>query len=212
MSVFRRRIPHTRVRQLRELVWPSSGWHRSTRYLGHRVRRLPDTPYRIAAGVACGAAMSMTPFVGLHFVLSAMLAWGLRGNILASAFGTVVGNPWTFPLIFWWTYEVGNMMMGKFGAAELPGELTFSFLLNHPWRVFVPMLIGALPTGLVVWGVTFGLVHVAVAGYRKARRHRLERRRARHAGRAGGVEHPASGDVVPDSIPVGQGDGRDAAQ
>jgi hypothetical protein len=176
--VFRRRLPHRRIRHLREFLWPSSGWHRSTRYLAHRVRRLPDSPYRIAAGFACGAAMSVTPFVGFHFVLSALLSWAIRGNILASAFGTVIGNPWTFPLIFWWCYTLGNAMMGEFGVSELPGELTVSFLLHHPWRVFLPMLLGSIPTALVVWGIAFGLVHVAVSGYREARRRRLQRGRA----------------------------------
>lgn len=184
MSVFRRRRPHPRLRHFREFLWPSSGWHRSTRYLAHRVRRLPGTPYRIAAGFASGAAMSITPFIGFHFVLSALLAWALRGNILASAFGTVVGNPWTFPLIFWWTYKLGNAMMGEFGGGDLPGELTVSFLFHHPMRVLLPMLLGALPTAAAVWGIAFGLVYAAVVSYRAARQKRFERRRARLA--AGG--------------------------
>ncbi len=183
MSVFRRRSPHPRLRHLKEFLWPTSGWNRSTQYLAHRVRRLPGTPYRIAAGFASGAAMSMTPFIGFHFVLSALLAWGVRGNILASAFGTVIGNPWTFPLIFWWNYTLGNAMMGEFGGGqELPGELTISFLLHHPWRVLFPMMLGAVPTGLVAWGITYGLVYLAVVSYRRARQGRLERRRARLAG------------------------------
>jgi uncharacterized protein (DUF2062 family) len=178
--MFRRRFPRPRVRLLRELVWPSAGWHRSSRYLAHRVRRLPDTPYRIAAGFACGAAISITPFLGFHFVLSALLAWSLRANILASAFGTVVGNPWTFPLIFWWTYELGNAMMGEFGGrGELPEELTVSFLLHHPWRVLLPMFLGSVPTAIVVWVLSFWLVRMTVSGYRRARQHRLERIRAR---------------------------------
>jgi hypothetical protein len=36
-----------------------------------------------------------------HFVLSALLAYIARANIIASAIGTVVGNPWTFPFIWW---------------------------------------------------------------------------------------------------------------
>jgi len=89
----------------------------------------------------------------------------------------VVGNPWTFPLIFWWTYEGGNAMMGAFGGGELPGELTVSFLLHHPWRVLFPMFLGSVPTAIVVWAISFWLVRMAVRGYRRARRHRLERAR-----------------------------------
>lgn len=181
MSVFRRRVPHPRLRHVREVLWPSSGWRRSTRYLAHRVRRLPGTPYRIAAGFASGAAIAMTPFIGFHFVLGGLLAWVLRGNILASAIGTFVGNPWTFPLIFVWTYRLGNWMMGEFGQHQLPVELTLDFLLEHPWRILLPMAVGAVPTGAIVWGVAYGLVHLMIVSYRKARRARLAEYRQRVA-------------------------------
>jgi uncharacterized protein (DUF2062 family) len=157
---------------------------------------LPDTPYRIAAGVACGAAVSMTPFLGFHFVLAALLAWALRGNILASAFGTIVGNPWTFPLIFWWTHKLGNMLMGEFGQPELPEELTFTFLLHHPWRILFPMVVGSVPTALVVWGVTFALMHVTVSGYRKARQHRLSHRRLRQEEQKSAAREAAAREIA----------------
>ena len=38
--------------RIREAVLPRRGWRRGIEYLGHRVRRLPDTPHRIALGFA----------------------------------------------------------------------------------------------------------------------------------------------------------------
>ena len=193
MSIFRRRVPLRRLRYLREFLWPSSGWHRSTRYLAHRVRRLPGTPYRIAAGFASGAAIGMTPFLGCQFVLAGLLAWMLRGNILASALGTFVCNPWTFPLICVWTYRLGNWMMGELGHDDPPMQLTLGFLVEHPWRILLPMAVGAVPTGVVVWGITYGLVYLAVVSYRKARRTRLAayRERFEASRRSAGSERSA---------------------
>ena len=70
---------------------------RSGQYVTKRILRLTATPHAVAAGVAAGAFTSFTPFMGLHFLLAAVLAWMVRGNLLAPALGTFVGNPLTFP-------------------------------------------------------------------------------------------------------------------
>ena len=71
--MFQRRNKLSLVQMARNFLWPRIGWHRSTKYVMHRVSRLRGTPYALAAGFACGAAISFTPFVGLHFLLSACL-------------------------------------------------------------------------------------------------------------------------------------------
>ena len=53
-----------------------------------------------------------TPFVGFHFVLAAITAWIVRGNILASAIGTAAGNPWTFPFIWVSVLYTGRKILG----------------------------------------------------------------------------------------------------
>ena len=74
-----------------------NGLKRTLKYWLHRISRIPDSTYAISAGIAFGASISFTPFVGLHFILAGLLAWVFRANIIASAIGTIVGNPWTFP-------------------------------------------------------------------------------------------------------------------
>ncbi|MDP6883758.1 MAG: DUF2062 domain-containing protein [Rhodospirillales bacterium] len=174
--------------RLREFVWPRSGWRRSTEYLRHRVFRLPGTPYALAAGAACGAAISFTPFVGFHFVLAALLAWLLRANIVASAVGTAVGNPWTFPFIWLWVYEFGTWMgvgdassaadvdFTTMFAAILQALLRFDmmYLLKTAWPVMAPMLAGSIPTALVVWFSFYLAMKPMIASYHH---HRLMKRR-----------------------------------
>lgn len=178
----------------REFFWPRAGWLRSTRYLLHRVRRLPGTPHGIAGGFACGAAVSFTPFVGLHFVLSALCAWSLRCSILASAIGTAVGNPWTFPFIWVWIYKLGAWMGAgeteksaeslnfgaQFGAmmgAFLRGDL--AYLWESAWPIFWPMLAGGVPTAIVVWFVFYMPLKAGIVAYQHRRRHLRGPRRRR---------------------------------
>ena len=114
----------SRFRHVREFFWPSLGFRRSTLYLVHRVRRLPDSPYSIAAGFACGTAVSFTPLIGLHFGIAAVLAWIMRADLLASALGTLLGNPWTLPFILLWLYHIGHWMIGDTPSRPLPVHLT----------------------------------------------------------------------------------------
>ncbi|MDX9860330.1 MAG: DUF2062 domain-containing protein [Rhodospirillales bacterium] len=177
-------------RRFREILWPSAGWRRSTSYLFHRVARIPGTPHFIAAGLACGAAVSCTPFVGMHFALSFVLAWLVRGSLLAAAIGTAVGNPWTFPFIWVWIYESGHWLLNV--RSPVPAEsvnfarffakitmavlrLDVSFLVESAGPVLWPMFVGSIPTAIVVWFAIYLPIKPAVAGYQARRRLRRMR-------------------------------------
>jgi uncharacterized protein (DUF2062 family) len=174
--MFKRRHPLPIHQRAGGWLWPRIGWRRSGAYVAHRLRRLPGTPYRIAAGFASGAAVSFTPFIGLHFVLAALLALVVRGNLLAAAIGTVVGNPWTFPLIWLWTYTLGSWIMGDSGLTVLPENLSFHHFVDRPLEVFLPMVVGGIPTAVIAWFVFFWPLQSTVAEYQKARRRRLRKR------------------------------------
>ena len=182
--MFGRRNPLSVHHWVWSVVWPRAGWRRASRYVAHRIRRLPGTPYRIAAGFASGAAVSFTPFIGLHFVFAALLALLLRGNVVASAIGTAVGNPWTFPFIWAWIYTLGQWLMGSDAASDLPETLSLGYIFERPLEVLWPMTLGALPTVVAVWIGIFWPVRGAVAEYQHARRRRMRRKvRARLARR-----------------------------
>ncbi len=178
--MFGRRHPLPIYRRVREFVWPCGGWHRASLYIAHRLRRLPGTPYRIATGFACGAAISFTPFIGFHFVGAALLSILLRGSLLASAIGTVVGNPWTFPFIWAWIYALGQWLLGGEVVSELPAVLSLTYIFERPLDVLWPMTVGGVPTSVAAWFAFFWPVRGAVAEYQHARS-RLMRRKKRSA-------------------------------
>ena len=189
------------LERLRELLWPRSGWERAAKYVFHRVARLPGTPYAIAGGLACGAAVSFTPFLGMHIVLSVLLAWIIRASIISSIIGTAIGNPWTFPFIWVWVYELGRWMgagaganradhldfIGLFGRMlEASLRLDVAYLFEIAWPVFWPMLLGSIPTAIVVWLAFYVPLKPVVETYQRRRLARRDRRRLRR--RAKGME------------------------
>jgi len=172
--------------------WPSAGFRRAGTYLLHRLSRLPGTPYTLAGGFACGVAASFTPFVGLHFILAAILAWIIRADILASAIGTAVGNPWTFPFIWVWIYNLGNWMgFGDEGinVSELDFPRLFGLLaealLNADFAAVVkiagpvlwPMFMGGLPSAVAVWLIFYFPLRRIVESYQRRRIERRKRKR-----------------------------------
>ena len=174
--MFKRRKPLPYHRRLRDLVWPRRGFQRSTKYIAHRLRRLPGTPYRIAAGFASGAAVSFTPFLGLHFVMAALFALALRGSLVASAIGTVVGNPWTFPFIWAWLYSSGHWLLGNDVSDALPHNLSIRYVFDNFWAVLWPMTVSGIPTSIAAWFAFFLPARRMVAEYQRARRWRIRRK------------------------------------
>lgn len=187
--VFRRRNPIPLGQRFLALLWPERGWGRMGRYIGHRLGRLPGTPHRIAAGFAVGAAVSFTPFIGLHFVLAALLSLLLRANIVASAIGTVVGNPWTFPLIWTWSYGLGRWLLGGEVAESPPVALTLTGIIESPLDLFWPMLVGGAPTAVVAWFVFYFPLRSLVNQYQKARRRRMRKKVRKRMAKAEAQQH-----------------------
>jgi uncharacterized protein (DUF2062 family) len=172
-----RRNPLGLLRRLRGWVWPDLGWRRAGRYLAMRLQRMPGTPHGIAAGLAAGVAVSLTPFLGGHVLLALGLAHLTGGNMLAAALGTLVANPWTLPLILLATYRLGCLVLGlPPHGAHLLATLDLRALLGQAGLLLWPMTVGALPLAAAAWVATYLPLVRVVAAAREERRRRLERR------------------------------------
>ena len=140
-----------------------------------QLKRLHGTPYSIAAGFACGVAISFTPFIGFHLILAALTAWIIRGNLVSSAIGTIIGNPWTFPFIWIAVLSTGRFFLGDIAPAdnvnfiktfEAAGKALFTFNFKNfgrdVWPIVFPMMIGCIPFYIASWIISFKLIKITL--------------------------------------------------
>lgn len=195
--MFKRRKPLSYSQLATEMFYPRSGWKRATKYVLHRLRRLPDQPHRVARGWACGIFISFTPFFGFHFMGAALIAWIIRGNILAALLGTFVGNPLTTPFIALTSVSLGRWMLGVEGkftphlifdeftraGSELWNNLLAPLSVERVahWeqlaqfndQIFTPYIVGGILPGLAVAVAAHYLTVPIIRAYHRHREKRM---------------------------------------
>lgn len=197
-----KRKPRSYGQAARQFVWPRGGWGRAFRYMGHRVRRLPDQPHRIGRGVAAGVLASFTPLFGFHFIVAAAMAWVIGGNIVAALIATAIGNPLTFPMIAAMSVTLGRWILGIEGtlsAGRIMDEIgravaqvwrNFWSLFNDStaqwnqlasfWHeIFWPYLVGGIIPGLVCAVICHYLTVPVIRAYHARRARRMAERIAK---------------------------------
>ena len=190
--VFKRRNKRTIFGWLREMIYPQGGFKRATRYVIHRMRRLPDRPHRIARGVFAGCLIGFLPLPGLQFLGAWGLARLMRGNVLAALLGTFNSNPITTPFFAVGAITLGHWMLGSdtplsseaIGAAFAdagtdiwqnirsiftPDVAHWGGLLQFWKQIYLPYFIGAIGPGIVLSLVFYYLTIPLVEAYQNSR-------------------------------------------
>lgn len=199
--VFKRRDPRPWWLIVARAIWPKGGWGRAAGYVGHRIRRLPDSPRKIGRGIFAGVFASFTPFFGLHFLTAALLAKLMRGNVLASLLGTFFGNPLTYVPIAMVSLKTGWLLMRRPGDEAIGHGIGAKFAdawsdlwnncvalfsaarqadwngLSVFWRdIFLPYLVGCVLPGVIASVVCYALVVPVISAYQNRRRKQLAQR------------------------------------
>ena len=118
----------------------------------YKITKIKDFPESVALGMAWGAAVSFTPLLGFHLIICYLGTWLMRGNLIAATVGTIIGNPWTFPFIFYLDYKLGTTI---FLERIDFYEFKIIFFVEHFEDLFYPTLLGSFPIAVTLWFVTF---------------------------------------------------------
>ena len=182
--LFKRRDTESFWTRMRVHAWPRTSWSRSSRYVVYRLRRLSATPHAVALGFAAGVFSALTPFLGTHLMMAVVIAWFIGGSLVAAVLGTFLGNPLTYPVLWYATYVVGNAMLGGGGETkEIDlSEGIFRSSLDQLWPILKPMSLGCIPVGLAAAALSYLLVKPAVTAYQHRRRSELGLRQGRTVG------------------------------
>ena len=118
----------------------------------YKITKIKDFPESVAVGMAWGVAVSFTPLLGFHLIICYLGTWLMKGNLIAATVGTIIGNPWTFPFIFYLDYKIGTTI---FLSRIDYYEFKISFFVENFESLFYPTLLGSIPLALVMWFLTF---------------------------------------------------------
>ena len=197
--VFKRAKPLGWWAWLVAMVYPRGGFVRATRYVMHRMSRLPDQPHRVARGVFAGSLVGFLPLPGLQF----LAAWGaarlVRGNVLAALLGTFNTNPITTPFFAVFALSFGHWILGieaplsargigkafanagedlwrNFIAIFTDDKMQWGGLLRFWNEIYLPYFIGAFIAGVVLSANAYYLTIPIVRAYQKARAAKADER------------------------------------
>ena len=154
------------------------------------LKRIKGTPQALSLGLATGIAVSFTPFIGLHSLLAIFISWVIGGSMAAALIGTLFGNPWTFPIIWYFTFEIGQFI--NYGFLSYEEEFSFKIIkkeistllviikniivfANFPeleenvekLRLIPFMVVGSIPLVFITWILSYFSFLIILKSYQK---------------------------------------------
>lgn len=178
----RRKKSHWRER-MRNAVSPRRGHARVLSYFILRLKRRPGTPEYIAKGFAVGVAINFWPVLFTHLVLGYIFCRIFRGDALAMFIGTLLGNPWTFAMVYPLCYKLGKTLMGLNPRHRPESIDTLDEVWNQIWpvkslhnltiafhEIILPMTLGGFLLALPAAIAGYYLARNAVRVYQLQRR------------------------------------------
>ena len=163
---------------------------RYKKYISLSIKRIKGTPQALSLGLATGIAVSFTPFIGLHSLLAIFISWVVGGSMAAALIGTLFGNPWTFPFIWYLTFEIGQFI--NYGFLSYQEEFSFKIIKkeistlliilkniivfanvleleeNVEKLKLIPfMIVGSIPLVFITWILSYFSFYIIFKFYRK---------------------------------------------
>ena len=169
--LFKRKKKLTFWKKIKNFFFPRKGILRAYKYIFKRLFRIKDNIRSISLGAAFGASIAITPLFGLQLILTFVLDIIFKANITASMLFTVIGNPLTFPFIWFTDYKLGTFLISKETIdpskfSNTISEIKIAFkesnwhlISQYITSILYPMLIGgiiiATIVGIIIYKFTF---------------------------------------------------------
>jgi uncharacterized protein (DUF2062 family) len=168
-----------------------------------------ESPRRLAAAMAVGVFIGITPVYGLHTLLALLVAWAVRLNPAVTVTGAWLNLPWFAPFVYGFCLALGEAFLTwdfrRFSFQSLadlaagagsylrssPSEHAGTFLQllwDMLFAASLPLFVGTTVVGLVLGLVAYAITLEAVRDVR-----RLRQRRHLHGHHDHGHHEPGAG-------------------
>jgi len=144
-----------------------------------------------------GTFVAFLPIPGIQMIVGGLLAWAMRGNILAAILATFLSNPVTTPIVAVMSITLGHWMLGiraplnpemigrafaragrelwhNFGAIFTHEQTHWDRLLDFWSTIYWPYVVGSLVPGVLLGLLMYGLTVPLVRAYQNRRRKQLQ--------------------------------------
>lgn len=106
---------------------------------------LQGEPAQIAAGLAIGVFVGVTPTIPFHTAIIVLLCLLCRQNITAAYLGTLlISNPLTIPLFYLSQYELGRFLLGMERWRFEFVDYSLGAIAALGWKILLPLLTGGI--------------------------------------------------------------------
>ncbi len=169
------------------------------RYLKFKILHIDDSPKSIARGVAVGLFVAWTPFLGLHIVISLLLASILKANKVAAMLFVWVSNAATLIIVYYPAYLLGRFILSLFrdemyyslsqikrsfsqisdSGSILSDIFTTEFWMNFSkffFKIGLELTVGGFVIGLIMGVIGYFTTYRLILWHRQGRPHRRYRR------------------------------------
>jgi uncharacterized protein len=106
---------------------------------------LQGEPAQIAAGLAIGVFVGVTPTIPFHTVIIVLIGFLFRQNITAAYLGSwLISNPMTIPLFYLSQYELGRFLLGMERCRFEFSDYSLGAIATLGWKIMLPLLTGGM--------------------------------------------------------------------
>jgi uncharacterized protein (TIGR03546 family) len=118
---------------------------RRIRAFYERFLSLKGDPASIAAALAIGVFVGVTPTIPFHTAIILVIGLLFRMNITAAYLGSwIISNPVTIPLLYLSQYELGRILLGLDPYRFELAEYSLGAITAMGWRILLPLLTGGI--------------------------------------------------------------------
>ncbi|MFZ5646398.1 MAG: DUF2062 domain-containing protein [Bacillota bacterium] len=139
-----------------------------------KVMDLPDSPRKIAQGVALGTALEFLPMPFISIPVSYLLARLVRVNAAAAVL-TVIFFKWAVPFFFAFNYYIGKILLGSADLYSFENSVSLTgteACIEWMRHLGYPFLVGAAINSVLAGVVTYYGVRALLECRRKKRTQR----------------------------------------
>ncbi|MDA8125044.1 MAG: DUF2062 domain-containing protein [Deltaproteobacteria bacterium] len=112
---------------------------------------LKGEPKPIAAGLAMGIFVGITPTIPFHTALIIVLGLLFKQNMTAAYFGSwLISNPVTIPILYFSQYQLGRHLLGMAPCRFELADYSLRSIFHMGGQFLLPLLTGGMVMAFLV--------------------------------------------------------------